>query len=221
MSSQNQFAQVSVELCALWVLGLWLSVSKRNCTIYVSIPDSDGLYKCSQRILWNTNCLPFSSFKVSWCRFLLNEFSAPSKVSSKCCFWLTRFSFFPVQMLLHDESCNEMELQGGVTLYGIFYLPVNYTELQKRAFYCILRSICLKCWCVFFFFSILFWRINNTKSKTKGGWKEEVMGRLWLETAFSQMHVNISQTLAFISREALCRLKNNILIITPVNKILF
>lgn len=30
---------------------LWLSVSKRNCTIYVSISDSDGLYKCSQRIL--------------------------------------------------------------------------------------------------------------------------------------------------------------------------
>lgn len=56
-------------------------------------------------------------------------------------------------MLLHDESCNEMELQGGVTLYGIFYLPVNYTELQKWAFYCILRSIGLK---VDFFFSIFF-----------------------------------------------------------------
>lgn len=164
--------------------------------------------------------LPSFFIEVSWCRFLLNEFSAPSKVSSKLCyvaFGWPDSHFFSVIMLLHDESCNEMELQGGVTLYGIFYLPVNYTELQKWAFYCILRSIGLK---VDFFFSIFFWRTNKTKSKTKGGWKDDVMGRLWLETAFSQMHVNISQMLTVISREALCRLKNNILIITPVNQIL-
>lgn len=51
-----------------------------------------------------------------------------------CCFWLTRFSFFPVKMLLPDESCNELELLGGVTLYGTFSFHLTTLSFITRLF---------------------------------------------------------------------------------------
>lgn len=40
---------------------------------------------------------------------------------------------FPIaKMLLHGESCNEVELQGGVALYGIFF-SFHLTILSFRS----------------------------------------------------------------------------------------